>query len=237
MGAGSRRIQQEGEERKGQGRHWVERMMSQHLPQYMNMMFPDVLGFDWDESSVADPFSPNFMGGSVFGRGFGHLNVHDFFSQDDMLFPTHLGINMQDFGLNFASNFRRGNLIDLAQLLSMADYGNAGKPPASKETVSKLPVFKVEEKHCKKTPEGTLDTPNCAICCSNINLGEQAQLLPCGHMFHPECTKPWLAQHNTCPICRYELPTDDPYYEEIRRRNIADQQQQRVQTQAQRPPH
>lgn len=27
----------------------------------------------------------------------------------------------------------------------------------------------------------------------------------------------WILQTNSCPLCRYELETDDPVYEELRR--------------------
>lgn len=206
---------------------WHEQMLNRHFPAYMSNFMQDVQTMNWDNSIANDPFSSNFMDGLVFGRGFPSLRLNDFFSEADNFHPTNLGINLQDFGMNFASNFRRGNLIDLIQLISMGDQGSSGKPPASKEVVSKLPVFKIEKKHCKKNTEGKLEIPNCAVCCNDINLGENAQLIPCGHMFHPNCIKPWFMEHNTCPICRYELPTDDPYYEEIRKRDLQQRQEQR----------
>jgi hypothetical protein len=220
------------EEKKAQrversnSRQWQERVLAQNLGTYMNGFLNEVNNMNWGEADNQNPYAPNFMGGLVFGRAFPQLRLGDFFSESDSIHPSNLGINLQDFGLNFASNFGRGNLIDLVQLISMSDPVSSGKPPASKEVLSKLPVFKLEEKHCKKTAEGKIENPNCAVCCNDIKLGDKAQLIPCGHMFHPECIKPWFMQHNTCPICRYELPTDDPYYEEIRKNNARSHVQQ-----------
>ncbi|OAY31173.1 uncharacterized protein LOC110600319 [Manihot esculenta] len=82
-----------------------------------------------------------------------------------------------------------------------------GRPPAAKSVVEKLPsVFLTKE---------DVDNSNalCAVCNDEINVGGRARKLPCTHWYHGECILPWLAIRNTCPICRYELPTDDVDYE------------------------
>jgi len=171
------------------------------------------------------PFSSELPGFSIFNSFFPEMNLHEYFNEDDPDFSENFEFNNDDFGTNFMSNYSHINLQDFFENLP-EESGNE-RPPASKKSVSTLPVFKVEKKHCKKGEKDVLEPPNCAICCSNINLGVKAQLLPCGHMFHPDCTKPWFQQHNTCPICRYELPTDDPTYEQQRRRNVATRRGQR----------
>ncbi len=48
----------------------------------------------------------------------------------------------------------------------------------------------------------------CAICTCEANdeSGEQWLVLTCEHKFHPACIRPWLAQNNTCPLCRRVQP-------------------------------
>jgi len=168
------------------------------------------------EMPFAQPMQMGFPA-MDFRSLFSGLGFGNFFDNIGPFFSSAVDIDLDDFGANYASNFDRDSLFNLAQVISMQGHDHPGKPPASKAAVAKLPIFKLEEKHCKKGADGKLEQPGCAICCSNINMGENAQLLPCGHMYHPDCLKPWLAQNNTCPTCRYELPTDNASYEAERR--------------------
>ena len=88
-----------------------------------------------------------------------------------------------------------------------------GRPPAAKSVVEKLPSMVVTK--------GDVESNNavCAVCKDDTNVGERVKQLPCMHRYHGECIVPWLGIRNTCPVCRYELPTDDADYE---RRKVAE---------------
>ncbi|KAJ1278291.1 hypothetical protein BS78_04G069000 [Paspalum vaginatum] len=58
----------------------------------------------------------------------------------------------------------------------------------------------------------------CAVCKDGIAPGQSVLKLPCKHYFHGDCIRPWLAIRNTCPVCRFELPTGDAEYDRRRSR-------------------
>ncbi|OAY76978.1 E3 ubiquitin-protein ligase CIP8-like [Ananas comosus] len=89
--------------------------------------------------------------------------------------------------------------------------GRMGSPPAARSVVESLPVVVL-------TGEDSLV---CAVCKDEMSLQEHVARLPCSHDYHRQCILPWLAIRNTCPVCRYELPTDDPEYENWRARRGA----------------
>lgn len=94
-------------------------------------------------------------------------------------------------------------------LLNLRQNQDQLPPPASKELVASLPSRLVTEKDDK-----------CPICLlPNENLdGHKFVKLPCNHEFHDTCILPWLQKTNSCPMCRQEMKTDDPDYEESRER-------------------
>eukprot|EP00268_Persea_americana_P027631 TRINITY_DN2695_c0_g2_i1.p1 TRINITY_DN2695_c0_g2~~TRINITY_DN2695_c0_g2_i1.p1 ORF type:complete len:342 (+),score=45.53 TRINITY_DN2695_c0_g2_i1:201-1226(+) len=110
---------------------------------------------------------------------------------------------------NFGDYFVGPGLEQLIQQLAENDPNRYGTPPASKAAVEALPDVQVsgEELHSDS------DSAQCAVCKDAFEPGVAAKQMPCRHMYHPDCILPWLAMHNSCPVCRYELPTDDPDYE------------------------
>ena len=49
----------------------------------------------------------------------------------------------------------------------------------------------------------------CPISSETLECGEWASRMPCGHYFSKESLESWLAHHNSCPVCRYELHTGE----------------------------
>ena len=114
--------------------------------------------------------------------------------------------------LNFRSLFNNDSIMQHILRLSELDRGRSGTPPASKDVVDKLPEIDISDKDCKCTEGSSVkEYPRCSICCEDLM--EKACRLPCGHLFNKDCISEWLRQHNQCPVCRFELSTDDTDYE------------------------
>uniref|UniRef100_A0A1A9W2R8 E3 ubiquitin-protein ligase RNF181 n=1 Tax=Glossina brevipalpis TaxID=37001 RepID=A0A1A9W2R8_9MUSC len=83
-------------------------------------------------------------------------------------------------------------------------------PEASKRAIIALPIHEIND-------EDDLEDLECAVCKEPALIGEKYKILPCKHEFHEDCILLWLKKANSCPLCRYELETDDEAYEELRR--------------------
>ena len=51
------------------------------------------------------------------------------------------------------------------------------------------------------------DEDVCPICLCSLDEGSDVNVLPCDHVFHPECVGTWLKRNATCPACRQSLRT------------------------------
>lgn len=79
-----------------------------------------------------------------------------------------------------------------------------GPPPTSKSFLANLPLKTWNTATC-----ATEKYTDCAICLSEYETDDQVMSLPCGHAFHKDCGMPWLVEHNVCPTCRYQMPTQE----------------------------
>ncbi|PKA62507.1 E3 ubiquitin-protein ligase RING1-like [Apostasia shenzhenica] len=97
---------------------------------------------------------------------------------------------------------------DYDVLLGQFGEHNSARP-AAKSAVDSLPSFLWTEEDVTKNR-----TQYCAVCKDEIWLTEMVKMLPCMHHYHEDCILPWLDRRNTCPLCRYELPSSE---EEVER--------------------
>lgn len=87
--------------------------------------------------------------------------------------------------------------------------------PVSPLVLVNLPTISVvrqQDLNPEDTGKSQLDSSStslytCSICCENIEIGSMAVRIPCSHLYHANCIATWLSKFNTCPICRFTLPT------------------------------
>ena len=70
---------------------------------------------------------------------------------------------------------------------------------ASATAVAALPTFTWRVPHARpKMVSEKMAT--CAICTEDLEDGCRVTSMPCGHLFHAPCLRPWLQQQHTCPV-------------------------------------
>lgn len=88
-------------------------------------------------------------------------------------------------------------LHDLIQHLTLND--RQGPPPAAQSSIDAMPTIHIKRTHLQTDS-------HCPVCKDKFELGTEARQMPCNHIYHANCIIPWLVQHNSCPVCRQELP-------------------------------
>ncbi|XP_071738416.1 uncharacterized protein [Rutidosis leptorrhynchoides] len=94
---------------------------------------------------------------------------------------------------------------EFLERLAETDNSRRGAPPTSITFVNNL--------ECVVVNDMDHNGLACAICKDSLTVGTMVNRLPCLHLYHPSCIKPWISTRNSCPLCRFELPTDDVEYE------------------------
>lgn len=88
-------------------------------------------------------------------------------------------------------------LEELFEHLSASEH--RGPPPAARSSIESLPTVTISQRHLRSNPE-------CTVCKEKYELGSEARQMPCNHIYHSGCIVEWLSRHNSCPVCRQELP-------------------------------
>ncbi|MFS7888301.1 putative transcription factor C2H2 family [Helianthus anomalus] len=101
-------------------------------------------------------------------------------------------------GVDPRNYYAGSELNELIEELTQNDQ--PGPPPAPDSAINGLPNVKITQTHLLN------DSQSCAICMEDFNIGGEAKELPCNHIFHSNCIVPWLRLHNSCPVCRTQLP-------------------------------
>lgn len=99
---------------------------------------------------------------------------------------------------NVSNIFMGPGLQELIEQLTVND-GRQGPPPASRSAIDSMPTIKITNRHLNSDS-------HCPVCQDKFELGIEARQMPCNHIYHSGCIEPWLVQHNSCPVCRVELP-------------------------------
>ncbi|KAL1191408.1 putative E3 ubiquitin-protein ligase RHC1A [Cardamine amara subsp. amara] len=81
------------------------------------------------------------------------------------------------------------------------------------DTIESIPTVVISSSMLSFSSSDDSTLP-CAICTEDFVVGESARRLPCDHLYHNDCIVPWLTTHNSCPLCRFELPFVPPVDED-----------------------
>ncbi|KAJ2162015.1 hypothetical protein GGF46_001007 [Coemansia sp. RSA 552] len=91
---------------------------------------------------------------------------------------------------------------DIITHIMEQNQGVHAPPPASEESIAKLPKRLVTSEEVAKKSE-------CGICMEEYKASDEVIVLPCKHVYHLECIDHWLKMNGTCPICRTRIDGGD----------------------------
>lgn len=169
------------------------------------------VGHGNEGSQASSPLESNLRNARIprdMLRGFHPIsrNLPNFNAEMDLE-----NLNLDTYVGNPGDYLNARGFEELLQQFMDSDNTRRGSPPAAKSAIEGLPTVLVQQEDVEN------GSALCAICKDAVELDKPAKQLPCLHVYHSECILPWLTARNSCPVCRYELPTDDPDYEEQRK--------------------
>ncbi|KAF5725536.1 E3 ubiquitin-protein ligase [Tripterygium wilfordii] len=124
------------------------------------------------------------------------------------------GQNQNQGPIGSLGDYFMGPGLDLLlQHLAENDPNRYGTPPAQKEAIEAMPTVTIKE------------NLQCSVCLDDFEISTEAKEMPCKHKFHNACILPWLELHSSCPVCRFQLPSDASKLDPDRSRSSSNQRE------------
>lgn len=173
-------------------------------------------GFPMNRTRQRHPHTGNLFSMPGFGfqpTGYMGQGLETFFGEPFST-PQQRGGSDQDLETMFANLFEAGTGPGAAFFqgaFQPQEEQESRQPATAAAHLQAMPVLKVTANDIEA------ENDECTICLEKLVSGDAALRIPCGHLFHEDCARKWLITSNQCPVCRYELPTDDAFFESGRR--------------------
>ncbi|NXM73716.1 RN128 ligase, partial [Serilophus lunatus] len=71
----------------------------------------------------------------------------------------------------------------------------------TKKAIEQMQLRTLKEGDKETGPDGD----SCVVCFEQYKPNDIVRVLTCNHVFHKTCIDPWLLEHRTCPLCKYDI--------------------------------
>ncbi|KAG8745580.1 hypothetical protein FRC12_014513 [Ceratobasidium sp. 428] len=186
----------------GRGQERNERQEPANIDEFLATLFPGAQPGGNAQAGRPSPLLHNMLMG-LFSAGIGNPGVG---------MGAHGDGRWGDYALNQEA---------LDRIMTQLMEGNNPAPvPAPEDMIASWPRTIL-------TPGNPLENEDCAVCKDSFAYippeadstassskdepvqPQEALTLPCKHSFHVDCIEPWVKVKGTCPVCRFELVSQD----------------------------